>query len=200
MMFRQLPTRLIESARTALTATCVLVLVLLIGASPKQNVTLLATSTPAVPAPQPSIEAPELLRDVAIHGTIPAADVATNTPITAANRDAVIDHATNSASSSPQSVLMEVTAYCACQKCCGPNAVGITASGLHVSYNEGRFVAADPSLPFGTRLVIPGYSDHPVEVIDRGSAIRGDKLDVFFSSHSAALEWGRRVVSVTVVE
>jgi 3D (Asp-Asp-Asp) domain-containing protein len=99
----------------------------------------------------------------------------------------------------PRVVMMEVTAYCACPKCCGPEAMGITASGKDVTYNDGKFVAADRKLPFGTRLVIPGYSEQPVEVIDRGGAIKGDKLDVFFPSHEAALEWGRQLVPVTIL-
>ncbi len=97
--------------------------------------------------------------------------------------------------------LMEVTAYCHCTKCCGKKARGITASGKHVSYNGGEFVAADTRLlPLGTKLLIPGYAAaKPVEVIDRGGAIKGNKLDVFFPSHKEALKWGRQIVPVTVV-
>ena len=97
---------------------------------------------------------------------------------------------------------MEVTAYCPCKKCCGPSAAGITASGKHISYNDGRFVAADTDrLPFGTKLVVPGYGEAalPVEVIDRGGAIKGNKLDVFFPTHQAALEWGRRRIAVLII-
>jgi 3D (Asp-Asp-Asp) domain-containing protein len=98
-------------------------------------------------------------------------------------------------------IRMEVTAYCACTKCCGENAEGITASGRPVSYNNSRFVAADTDvLPFRTKLVIPGYDAAPVEVIDRGGAIKGNKLDLFFPTHEEALEWGRQMVDVTVVE
>lgn len=96
---------------------------------------------------------------------------------------------------------MEVTAYCACSKCCGPKAKGITASGKNVSYNQGRFVAADTDLlPFGSKLLIPGYHGDLVEVIDRGSSIKGNRLDVFFPSHEEALKWGRQTVMVMVFE
>jgi len=97
---------------------------------------------------------------------------------------------------------MEVTAYCPCTRCCGPLAQGITASGLLVSHDSGRFVAADTGiLRFGTRLEIPGYHDaRPVEVIDRGGAIKGYKLDVYFPSHEEALLWGRKMLDVNVVE
>ncbi len=96
---------------------------------------------------------------------------------------------------------MEVTAYCPCQKCCGPAAQGITASGLPVSHNQGRFVAADTKvLPFGSQIVIPGYhNDCKVPVIDRGGAIKGARIDVFYPTHQEALEWGRRWVMVGVV-
>lgn len=98
--------------------------------------------------------------------------------------------------------LMEVTAYCHCAKCCGKHAHGITASGKDVSYNGGAFVAADTSvLPFGTKLSIPGYaSEQPVEVIDRGGAIKGNHVDVYFPTHKEAMNWGKRVVPVTIVE
>jgi 3D (Asp-Asp-Asp) domain-containing protein len=100
----------------------------------------------------------------------------------------------------PSVIQMQVTAYCACKKCCGAGALGLTASGKKVSYNNGRFVAADPSLPFGTKLKIPGYNEgQPVEVADRGGAIRGTKLDVFFPTHEQAVAWGRRTVAVTIV-
>ena len=97
---------------------------------------------------------------------------------------------------------MEVTAYCPCTKCCGPRAQGITASGKTVDYNGGRFVAADTKvLPFGRKLVVPGYAGNaPVEVIDRGGAIKGLKLDLYFPTHAEALLWGRQHVDVTVYE
>ncbi len=97
-------------------------------------------------------------------------------------------------------VWLEVTGYCPCEKCCGPHAQGVTASGKPVSYHDGIFVAADPSvLPFGTRVRVPGYHDAAVaEVIDKGSAITGQRLDVFFPTHEQAEEWGRQWLAVRV--
>jgi len=97
-------------------------------------------------------------------------------------------------------VKMVVTAYCPCAKCCGENAQGITASGKLVSHNNGRFVAADNSLPFGTKLVIPGYNNGSVEVLDRGGAIKGNRIDVFFPTHEEALQWGRQTLQVTILD
>jgi len=95
---------------------------------------------------------------------------------------------------------MIVTAYCPCKICCGKHAKGITASGKNVRYNRGKFVAADIRLlPFGTRLTIPGYaSNRPVEVIDKGGAIKGNKLDVFFKTHEQAKKWGKQELLVQI--
>jgi len=93
---------------------------------------------------------------------------------------------------------MRVTAYCPCAKCCGQFADGITANGHRIADGD-RFVAADRQYAFGTELIIPGYHNgRPVKVLDRGGAIKGNKLDVFFNTHEEALEWGVRYLDVLV--
>ena len=92
-----------------------------------------------------------------------------------------------------------VSAFCAGTCCCGPNARGITASGAKARYGT---IAAPRNIPFGTRMYVPGYGMGVVE--DRGGAIKGNKLDVFFpdepgklgSGHQKALHWGRRRLRV----
>ena len=94
----------------------------------------------------------------------------------------------------PTTFEANVSAYCPCEKCCGRFADGITASG---AVAEGFFVAAPPEIPFGTLISIPGYAGGlPVPVLDRGGAIKGNKLDVFFSTHQEALNWGRQKLLV----
>ena len=46
-------------------------------------------------------------------------------------------------------------------------------------------------------MKIPGYGWGVVE--DRGGAIKGDKIDLFFRTHKQALKWGRQTVKVQVV-
>jgi len=93
---------------------------------------------------------------------------------------------------------MRVTAYCPCERCCGSWADGITASGTKADH---PLVAAPKSFAFGTRLRIPGYNDGDwVTVEDRGGAIKGDRLDVFFPTHGEALEWGVQWLDVEVEE
>jgi 3D (Asp-Asp-Asp) domain-containing protein len=93
---------------------------------------------------------------------------------------------------------MRVTAYCPCEQCCGEWADGVTANG-HVIEPGDCFVAADRRFKFGTEMLIKGYNNSKtVKVYDRGGAIKGNKLDVFFHTHQAALEWGVRYIDVKV--
>ena len=78
---------------------------------------------------------------------------------------------------------------------------GIATVVMLLAYGDGFGQAcANIFANFGTKLVIPGYTGAPVEVIDRGGAIKGNKLDVFFPTHDEALQWGRQFLDVTVVE
>lgn len=83
------------------------------------------------------------------------------------------------------SQIWRVTAYCPCKLCCGVHSDGITASGAKAG---GRLIAAPRSIPFGTWIDIKGYGY--AEVLDRGGAIKGRRLDVFFPTHQEALNWG----------
>jgi len=95
-------------------------------------------------------------------------------------------------------VRMKVTGYCPCSKCCGEYSDGITANGHKIQPGD-TFVAADKRYSFGTEMVIEGYSSSQiVKVLDRGGAIRGNKLDAFFHTHQEALEWGVRYIDVKV--
>ncbi len=93
--------------------------------------------------------------------------------------------------------VFRITAYCHCEKCCGNWAKNrptdedgsllvYTASGeLAV---EGVTIAADTSiLPFGTEVIIDG---NKYIVQDRGGAIKGNRIDIYFESHQEALNFG----------
>jgi 3D (Asp-Asp-Asp) domain-containing protein len=92
---------------------------------------------------------------------------------------------------------MEITAYCPCEKCCGDQADGITASGYEIQSGD-KLIAAPRTFRFGTRMLILGYGI--AEVKDRGGAIKGNRLDVFFGTHQEALEWGRQKVAVIILK
>lgn len=88
-----------------------------------------------------------------------------------------------------------ITAYCPCVKCCGKSN-GITASG--VKAQQGITVAADTKLPFGTKIYIDGIGERVVQ--DRGGAIKGNKIDLFFNDHQSALSFGRQTKQVTIIK
>lgn len=88
-----------------------------------------------------------------------------------------------------------VTAYCPCVKCCGKSN-GITASGIKAV--EGVTVAMNKSIPFGTKVYIDGVGERIVQ--DRGGAIKGNRIDLYFDSHQKALNFGRQTKEVTIMK
>ena len=86
----------------------------------------------------------------------------------------------------------KITAYCSCSKCCGKT-TGRTASGTQAT--AGRTVAAPSKFAFGTKLNIGG---HIYTVEDRGGAIKGNRIDVYVNSHSAALQRGVKYLPVSL--
>lgn len=90
----------------------------------------------------------------------------------------------------------KLTAYCPCQICCGKWAGGNTASGTRPTAN--RTIAVDTSvIPFGTEVIINGIT-YVAE--DTGSAINGNKIDVYMDSHEAALQFGIQYAEVFVLK
>lgn len=97
-----------------------------------------------------------------------------------------------------QVVRMRVTGYCSCPKCCGKFSDGKTASSHRIRRGD-VFVAADKNYSFGTEVIVPGYNrNQPVKVLDRGKAIKGNCLDVYFDSHRQAQKWGVKYMDVLV--
>ncbi len=89
---------------------------------------------------------------------------------------------------------MEATAYTA-HRSGGGTGTGRTASGMPAGYG---LVAVDPRvIPLGTVLYIEGYG--MAIAADRGRAIRGRKIDLYFSSRAQALQFGRRKVRVHIL-
>jgi peptidoglycan DL-endopeptidase CwlO len=71
---------------------------------------------------------------------------------------------------------------------------GYTSSGLHTGWGV---VAVDPSvIPLGTHMTIPGYGE--AVAADTGTAIIGDRLDLWFPTLAMAQAWGRRTVTITL--
>lgn len=86
---------------------------------------------------------------------------------------------------------MEATAYIPSDG--GGN--GITASGMMA---QRGVVAVDPNvIPLGTRLYIPGYGE--AIAADTGGAIIGARIDLCMETYWEAMQFGRRDVTVYVL-
>lgn len=91
----------------------------------------------------------------------------------------------------------KITHYCACTKCCGQNAQGITASGKRVEAN--KTIAVDPSvIKLGSKVYIDGYGY--MEAQDTGSAIKGNIIDVYVDDHQEALKMGVQYKDVFLIK
>ena len=80
------------------------------------------------------------------------------------------------------------------------SAGSMTASGRVVERNPSGIstVSVDPNIiPFGSSLYIEGYGY--AVAADKGSAIKGNEVDVFFNSDGDCNNWGRQTVKVTVL-
>ena len=73
---------------------------------------------------------------------------------------------------------------------------GITASGMVATYGV---AAVDPDvIPLGTRLYIPGYGE--AIAADVGGSIEGNMIDLCMEDYGQAMDFGRRDVTVYVLQ
>lgn len=91
----------------------------------------------------------------------------------------------------------KTTAYCGCRRCCGKWAkYHKTASGT--TPQAGRTIAVSKSqISFGSTVVID-----EIEYIaeDTGGAIKQNRIDIYFDTHSEALQYGVQYKDVYILE
>jgi uncharacterized protein YabE (DUF348 family) len=88
------------------------------------------------------------------------------------------------------------TAYTAyCNGCSG-----VTSTGINLKANpNAKVIAVDPRvIPLGTKVYVEGYGYAVAG--DTGSAIKGNKIDVFFATKAEAYRWGRKQVKIKILE
>lgn len=105
-----------------------------------------------------------------------------------------------------KSIVMNASAYSASFESTGKRPgdkyYGMTASGTKA---RPGVVAVDPRvIPLGTKLYIQsldGTKDYGFAIAeDKGSAIKGNKIDLFFETESQCYRFGRRNVKVYILE
>ncbi len=97
-----------------------------------------------------------------------------------------------------KAVTMNATAYCPCASCNGSWVGQPSTMGLKVQHG---IVAVDPKfIPLGTKLYVEGYGY--AIAADTGGAIKGNRIDLCYNSHSEALSsgWGHTNVKVYILE
>ncbi len=96
---------------------------------------------------------------------------------------------------SGKEVYVNSTAYTAsCNGCSGR-----TATGIDLKANpNAKVIAVDPSfIPLGTKVYVEGYGYAVAG--DTGGSVKGQKIDVFFSSKAEAYRWGNRQVMIKII-
>ena len=116
-----------------------------------------------------------------------------------------VDTPTEVPATIPPQTLFRVTAYCACEKCCGewaknrPNGVVYGAAGIELIAG----VSAASPLPLGTVVEVEGLGEYVVQdrpakwVIEKYGE---NQLDIYFDNHEEACAFGLQYLNVYIKE
>jgi len=88
------------------------------------------------------------------------------------------------------------TAYTA--DCAGCS--GVSAKGMNLKNSpNAKVIAVDPNvIPLGSKVYVEGYGT--AIAADTGGAIKGNRIDVLVPNNSDAQNWGRKTVTVKVLD
>jgi 3D (Asp-Asp-Asp) domain-containing protein len=98
-------------------------------------------------------------------------------------------------SKSAKEITVKATAYTAsCEGCSG-----ITKTGINIKENpDKKVIAVDPSvIPLGSKVYVEGFGE--AIAADTGSAIKGNRIDVFIPSKQDAIDFGVKKLKVTIL-
>ena len=77
---------------------------------------------------------------------------------------------------------------------------GDTITSTGIVPIEGTTIAVDPSvIPYGSKVYIPEF-DNVFTAEDCGSAIKGNRIDIFMSSEAKCNEWGVKNITIYVLK
>ena len=80
------------------------------------------------------------------------------------------------------------TAYC-----------GDTITSTGVKPVEGTTIAVDPKvIPYGTKVYIPEF-DKVFIAQDCGSAIKGNRIDIFMNDYNRCMEFGYKTITIYII-
>lgn len=119
----------------------------------------------------------------------------TKSEVKSATGSAQTEASASQAPDTGKTLTVEATAYTAyCEGCSGT-----TANGTNLRANpDAKVIAVDPRvIPLGTKVWVEGYGE--AIAADTGGAIKGNKIDVFIPNLNNAYEWGRRTVTLKIL-
>lgn len=113
-----------------------------------------------------------------------------------ADTEATPAQATEASEKVVKTLTVEASAFTADCKGCS----GITATGINLKQNpQLKVISVDPNvIKLGTKVYVEGYGY--AVAADKGSAIKGNRIDVFMPSQKDALQWGRKTVTVKILQ
>lgn len=99
-----------------------------------------------------------------------------------------------------------VTAYCSCEICCDHYALNrpvdengneiVKGAAQQVLTPEYSIAVDTRVIPFGTKVYFDG-KEHLAQ--DRGGSIKNKRIDLYFSDHQRALEWGKQYHEIFIL-
>lgn len=156
---------------------------------------------PSAPAEQakPSAPTKQAKPSVPAEQTKPAAPAEQAKPAAPAEKAEKEKTVSNSESTNQSGIEKEITvratAYTAdCQGCSGT-----TATGIDLKANpDTKVISVDPSvIPLGSKVYVEGYGY--ATAADTGSAIKGNKVDIFIPNEQDAINWGVKNVKLQIL-
>ncbi len=94
--------------------------------------------------------------------------------------------------------ILEATGYYPGIECCYPHDDGFTAIGDVAGRGSIAIDDKNGPLRMGQMIWVEDYG--PGKCNDRGSSIKGWKIDLCFETYEEAIEWGRKLIKVYVLE
>ena len=98
----------------------------------------------------------------------------------------------------PNYLILEATGYYPGPECTYPFNDGYTATGDVAGRGSVAIDDKNGPLQMGQRIWVEGYG--PGKCNDRGSAIKGWKIDLCFETYEEAKRWGRKLIKVYLLE
>lgn len=95
-----------------------------------------------------------------------------------------------------QEIQVEATAYTPYDE----GMSGITATGIDIRKDPNmKLIAVDPKvIPLGSKVWVDGYGEAIAG--DTGGAIKGNRIDVLMPTKDQAFQWGRKTVTIRVLD